>query len=235
MTKILFICCGNICRSPAAEFILKKMFADAGMENDFCVSSAATSDEEIGNGVYPPMKKLLSAHGLDCSGKTARQITKEDYDRYDLIIYMDRQNLRALNYAFSNDPEGKFHNLLDYAGRFGQEISDPWYTRQFQTAWDEIYEGCEGLFKALTEDETVTIDFSHCFSRSELYSELRRKMEWQDWYGETLDALWDILTGLPHKGKSFVIIPPDSSAPEDAVNYAARIKSVFEEADVLLM
>jgi len=234
MTKILFICFGNICRSPVAEYILRDMFEKAGVEKDFFVSSAATSDDEIGNGVYPPMKKLLNAHGIDCSGKTARQITRADYDKYDLIVYMDEINHRALNYAFNNDPDGKFRNLLDYAGRLGEEISDPWFTRQFQTAWDEIYAGCEGLFKVLTEGETVTIDFSHCQSRDELYAELRCKMEWQDWYSENLDALWDILTGLPHRGKNFVIIPPSQTAPEDVRNYASLIKSVFEEAEVLL-
>lgn len=234
MTKILFICLGNICRSPAAEFILRDMFEKAGLENEFYVSSAATTDDEIGNGVYPPMKKLLEAHGLDCSGKTARLVSRNDYDKYDLIIYMDEKNHRKLNLAFHNDPDGKFRNLLDYAGRPGAEISDPWYTRQFQTAWDEIYEGCEGLFRALTGWETVTIDFSRCFSRKDLYGELRSRMEWQDWYGETLDALWDILTGLPHKGKAFTIIPPGEDAPEDIKNYASLIRSIFEEADVLV-
>lgn len=234
MTKILFVCHGNTCRSPAAEFIFRDMLKKSGLENEFFVSSAATSDEEIGNGVYPPMKKLLTAHGLDCSGKIARQITREDYDRYDLIIYMDRRNRRALDLAFGNDPDGKLRSLLDYAGRTGEEISDPWYTRQFQTAWDEIYEGCKGLFDALAEGETVAIDFSHCANRKDLYDELRCKMQWQDWYGENLDALWDILTGLPHRGSNFVIIPPTESAPEDVKNYAGLISSVFEEADALL-
>ena len=234
MTRILFVCHGNICRSPAAEFILRDMFEKSGLENEFYVSSAAVSDEEIGNGVYPPMRKLLTAHGLDCSGKTARRVTRDDYKRYDLIIYMDERIRRALNLAFGNDPDGKFRNLLDYAGRPGEEIGDPWYTRQFQTAWDEIYEGCEGLFHALTEGETITIDFSHCESRKELYNELRCKMQWKDWYGENLDALWDILMGLPHRGSNFVIILPTESASEDVKNYAGLIRSVFEEADVLL-
>lgn len=234
MTKILFICYGNICRSPAAEFILRDMLEKAGLENRFYVSSAAVSDEEVGNGVYPPMKKLLDAHGIDCSGKTARQVARDDYDRYDLIIYMDEINHRILDRMFHNDPDDKFRNLLDYAGKTGAEISDPWYTRQFQTAWDEIQEGCEGLFRALTEDETITLDFSHCTSRKDLYNELRSRMEWQDWYGETLDALWDILTGLPHKGSSFVIIPPDENAPEDVKKYFCLIRSVFEEAGMLI-
>ena len=234
MTKILFICYGNICRSPAAEFILRDMLEKAGLEDRFYVSSAAVSDEEVGNGVYPPMKKLLTAHGIDCSGKTARQVTWEDYDRYDLIIYMDEINHRILDRMFDHDPDGKFRNLLDYAGKTGAEISDPWYTRQFQTAWDEIYEGCEGLFRSLTEEETVTLDFSRCTNLKDLYRELRSRMEWQDWYGETLDALWDILTGLPHKGSSFVIIPPDESASESVKKYASRIRAVFEEAGVLI-
>ena len=234
MTRVLFVCYGNICRSPAAEFIFRDMLVQAGREDDFFVSSAAVSDEEIGNGVYPPMKKLLDAHGIDCSGKTARQITRADYGRYDLIIYMDEIIRRELKLMFGGDPDGKLHNLLDYAGKTGAEISDPWYTRQFQTAWDEITEGCEGLLKALTGDGTVTIDFSRCMSRRDLYCELRCKMEWQDWYGETLDALWDILTGLPHKGTAFALIPPEESAPENVKNYAALIRSVFEEADALI-
>lgn len=233
MTKILFICYGNICRSPAAEFILRDMLEKAGLENRFYVSSAAVSDEEVGNGVYPPMKKLLDAHGIDCSGKTARQVARDDYDRYDLIIYMDEINHRILDRMFHNDPDDKFRNLLDYAGKTGAEISDPWYTRQFQTAWDEIQEGCEGLFRALTEDETITLDFSHCTSRKDLYNELRSRMEWQDWYGETLDALWDILTGLPRRGTAFVIIPPTEDAPDEVKNYVALMKSVFEEANAL--
>lgn len=234
MTRILFVCYGNICRSPVAEFILRDMLEKAGLENDYYVSSAATSDEEIGNGVYPPMKKLLTDHGIDCSGKRARRITRDDYGRYDLMIYMDEGNRRSLNYLFGNDPDGKFRNLSDYAGKTGAEISDPWYTRQFQTAWDEIYAGCKGLLRTLTEDETVTIDFSACLSRKELYAELRSKMQWQEWYGENLDSLWDILTGLPHRGKKFVIVPPSADASEDIKNYAALIESVFEEADALL-
>lgn len=233
MTKILFICYGNICRSPTAEYIMRDMVEKAGLRNEICVSSAATSDEEIGSGVYPPMKKLLTAHGIDCSDKRARQITPADYGKYDLIIYMDELNRRTLNSIFRGDPEHKLRNLLDYAGRTGEEIADPWYTRQFQTAWDEIYTGCEGLLKSLTETEAVTIDFSACLRRGELYKELRRRMAWEDWYGETLDSLWDVLTGLPHKGDSFELIMPPDSAPADVKEYAARIKSVFEEAGVL--
>ena len=236
MTKILFICYGNICRSPAAEYILRDMLEKAGMENEVCVSSAATSGEEIGSGVYPPMKKLLSAHGIDCSGKRARRITADDYDKYDLIIYMDALNRRTLNNFFHGDPQGKLRNLLDYAGRPGEEIDDPWYTRQFEKAWDEIYAGCEGLLKSLMSGkntETVTVDFSGCGSRDELYAELRRSMEWEAWYGETLDSLWDILTGLPHRGEKFIIIPPSESAPDDVKKYAESIRSVFEEADAL--
>ena len=234
MTKILFICYGNICRSPTAEFILRDMLEKTGLKDKFYVSSAAVSDEEVGNGVYPPMKKLLLAHGIDCSGKTARQVTPDDYGRYDLIIYMDEINHRILDCMFDHDPDGKLRNLLDYAGKTGAEISDPWYTRQFQTAWDEIQEGCEGLFRTLVEKETVTLDFSHCTNLKDLYNELRSRMEWQDWYGETLDALWDILTGLPHKGSFFVIIPPNESASESVKKYASRIRAVFEEAGVLI-
>lgn len=233
MKKILFICYGNICRSPTAEYIMRDMLKKAGMDGEVYVSSAATSDEEIGNGVYPPMKKLLAAHGIDCSDKKARRITAADYDKYDLIVYMDEINRRTLGSVYHGDPKGKLRNLLDYAGRTGEEIADPWYTRQFQTAWDEIYAGCEGLLKSLKDGESVTVDFSACRTRKELYNELRRKMEWEEWYGETLDSLWDILTGMPHKGKRFVIIPPADTAGEDVKNYAALIGSVFEEAGAL--
>ena len=232
MTKILFICHGNICRSPTAEFLLKDMIKKAGLEKEFAVASAATTYEEIGNPVYPPAKKLLDAHGIDCSGKTARHITREDYENFDLIIYMDEENRNDLRRYYNGDPDGKLHNLLDYAGRTGEEVYDPWYTRNFQRAWDNIEEGCRALLESLTDD-TLTLDFSVCTSREELYGVLRREMQWQDWYGENLDALWDVLTGLPHRGKSFMIVPPAESAPEDVRKYASLIEGVFEEAEVL--
>ena len=125
MTKILFVCHGNICRSPAAEFVLKDMLCRAGLKDEFQVESAATSTEEIGNPVYPPMRRVLSAHGLDCTGKTARQIRRSDYESFDLLIGMDEENLWNMRRIFHGDPEGKLHNLLEYAGRPHDAIADP--------------------------------------------------------------------------------------------------------------
>ena len=232
MTKILFICHGNICRSPTAEFILKDMVRKAGLEKEFFIDSAATTYEEIGNPVYPPTKKLLEAHGIDCSGKLARHMTKADYDNFDLIIYMDEENRSDLYRYYRGDPDGKLRNLMDYAGKIGEEVYDPWYSRNFQRAWDDIEEGCRALLDSLTDD-TVTLDFSSCMSKAELYAVLRREMNWQEWYGENLDALWDILTGLPHRGKSFIIIPPAENAPENVRKYASLIEEVFDEANGL--
>ena len=231
MTKILFICHGNICRSPTAEFIMKDIVSKAGMSDDFEIASAATSTEELGNGVYPPARKILAQHGIDCSGKTARQMRRDDYTHFDLIISMDEENRRCLDRFYNGDPDGKIHNLLDYAGRIGEEIDDPWYTRDFQRAWDDIYAGCLGLFDTLCG--IVTLDFSLCSTRAELYAELRRKMAWETWYGENLDALWDIVTGLPHKGSRFRVIPPKQSADESLCEYAAKIEKLLQRAGVL--
>lgn len=231
MTKILFICHGNICRSPTAEFIMKDIVNKAGMAAEFEIASAATSTEEIGNPVYPPARRMLAAHGIDCGGKTARQMRKNDYEHFDLIIGMDDENMYYLRRFYGGDPEGKIHNLLDYAGRTGEAVADPWYTRDFQRSWDDIEEGCRALFNALCG--SMTLDFSFCRSRSALYDELAAKMNWQSWYGRNLDALWDILTAPPYSGKKFRIIPPDSSADESVREYAGKIESIFRRAGVL--
>ena len=231
MRNILFICHGNICRSPTAEFIFKDMVNKAGLAREFHIESAATTYEEIGNPVYPPAKKLLDAHGIDCGGKTARHITKNDYDTFDLIIYMDEENRVDLLRFTRDDPDGKLHNLLDYAGRIGEEVYDPWYSRNFQRAWDDIEAGCRGLLDWLNAED-VTLDFSKCRSREELYAVLRREMLWKKYYGENLDALWDILTGLPHRGERFTIIPPEN-ADESVRDYAQRMEDVFHEAGAL--
>ncbi len=149
-TKILFVCLGNICRSPMAEFIMKKLVADAGLADRFDIASAATSYEEQGNPVYPPARKMLAAHGIDCSGKTARRITAADYEHYDYIIAMDKGNLRSLHAMLGDDPADKISLLMDYTDH-PREIADPWYTRDFETAWREISEGCEALLRHLTE------------------------------------------------------------------------------------
>ena len=144
MVKILFICHGNICRSPMAEFVMKDLVKKAGLESRFHIESAATSTEEIGNPVYPPARRKLAEHGIGCAGKTARQLTSFDYDKYDLLIGMDRANLRNMQRICGGDPGGKLHLLMDYTGRPG-EVADPWYTNDFETTWRDVLAGCQGL------------------------------------------------------------------------------------------
>ena len=146
MHKILFVCHGNICRSPMAEFVMKKMVKDAGREAQFEIASAATSTEEIGNPVYPPARRILAEHGISCAGKTARQMTRQDYDYFDQIIAMDRSNLRNLKRMFGEDTEHKISLLMDYTHRPG-DVADPWYTGDFEATWHDVWDGCEGLLK----------------------------------------------------------------------------------------
>ena len=148
MKKILFICHGNICRSPMAEFVMKDLTAKAGRAEEFHIESAATSREELGNPVYPPARKLLNSKGIDCSGKRARQITKKDYDNFDLLIGMDEMNMVNMRRVFGDDQEGKIHMLMDFTGRPG-DVADPWYTGDFETTWTDVLEGCENLLKQL--------------------------------------------------------------------------------------
>lgn len=146
MKKILFVCLGNICRSPMAEFVMKRLVSEAGMAEEFEIASAATSTEELGNPVYPPARRKLAEHGIDCKGKTARQITKADYDYYDLIIGMDSSNLRNMHRFFGGDPEGKIRLLLDYTSR-PDDVADPWYTGNFDATWRDCLEGCKGVLE----------------------------------------------------------------------------------------
>lgn len=153
--KILFVCHGNICRSPMAEFVFKRLVRRAGLEDAFEVASAATSDEEVGNPVYPLAKRTLAEHGIGCPGKTARQLTPDDYNRYDMLIGMDGANLRNMELLFGGDPEGKLSLLLDHTPEsdtkhHDRDVSDPWYTRKFNIAWDDISTGCAALFDKLT-------------------------------------------------------------------------------------
>lgn len=231
MTKILFVCHGSICRSPMAEFVFKDMVRRAGLEEEFEIASAATSAEEIGNGVYPPVRRLLRARGLDCSGKTARQIRRGDYEHYDLLIGMDEDNLWDMRRRFGGDPEGKLYNMLAFAGRPHDAIADPWYTRDFERSWEDVHEACLGMLEALTG--TVLLDFSLCADIPALYQELRARMGWESWYGENLDALYDVLTGLPHRGSRFVIDMPAPDAPAEVRLYAQRIRQTFADAQVL--
>lgn len=146
--KILFVCHGNICRSPMAEFVMKHLVEERGLQERFEIASAATSTEEIGNPVYPPARRKLAEHGIGCQGKTARQMTMEDYRYYDLIIVMDRSNVRNLRRLLGEDTEGKVHLLMDYTTRPG-EVADPWYTGNFDATWRDVLEGCEGLLENL--------------------------------------------------------------------------------------
>ena len=152
MIKILFVCHGNICRSPMAEFIMKDLVQKAGPAAEFHIESAATSREEIGNPVYPPARRKLAEHGSGGAGHAARQITARDYQDYDLLIAMDSANLRNLRRFYGGDPAGKIHMLLEYAGRPGEEVADPWYTGDFQATWEDVSAGCAGLLEQLTEN-----------------------------------------------------------------------------------
>lgn len=151
MTKILFVCHGNICRSPMAEFVMKDLVQKAGLEDQFLIESAATSTEETGNPVYPPAHRKLAEHGIGCAGKTSRQLRAADYGRWDLLIGMDRANLRNMGRICGGDPEGKIHLLLDFTSRPG-DVADPWYTGDFERTWQDVLEGCRGLLERLKKE-----------------------------------------------------------------------------------
>ena len=146
--KILFVCHGNICRSPMAEFIMKHLVEEAGETERYEIASAATSTEEIGNSVYPHARQKLAEHGISCKGKTARQITRADYDYYDVIIGMDTYNIRNMLRCFGGDEEKKVYRLMDFTERRG-DVADPWYTGNFDATWRDCLEGCQGLMKWL--------------------------------------------------------------------------------------
>ena len=154
MTKIIFICLGNICRSPMAEFMFKALVKEKGLEREFKVDSAATSNVEVGNPVYPLAEKILAEHGIGCAGKTARQLRPQDYEKYDLLIGMDRANLRDMKEICGGDPEGKMHLLMEFTDRPG-DVADPWYTRDFDAAWRDIDEGCRGMLQALRTEKKM--------------------------------------------------------------------------------
>lgn len=148
MIKVLFVCHGNICRSPMAEFIFKDMVKKLGIADKFHIESAAVTNEEIGNPVYPPAKRRLAKAGISCEGKTARKVTKADYAEYDYLLAMEKYNLDKLYRITGGDPEGKIHLLLDYTDR-GGDIADPWYTGNFDITYDDILVGLEGFLKHL--------------------------------------------------------------------------------------
>lgn len=148
-TRILFVCHGNICRSPMAEFVMKDLVKKSGLEQHFVIESAATSTEEIGNSVYPPARRKLAEHGIGCQGKTARQMTRGDYDRYDLLIGMDSWNIRNMRkICGGSDPEDKIVMLMDFTRRPG-DVADPWYTGDFEATWRDVLEGCQALLAKL--------------------------------------------------------------------------------------
>lgn len=151
MIKILFICHGNICRSPMAEYVMKSLVQKHHLENAFEIASAATSTEEIGNPVYPPAREELRRHGISCTGHHARQATKADYNYYDFLIVMDRMNVRNLNRIIGDDPQGKVRKLRSFAGIAG-DIEDPWYTGAFDEVYEQILEGCSALLQQLYPD-----------------------------------------------------------------------------------
>ena len=132
-----------------AEFVMKYLIQKEGLEEHFLIESAATSAEEIGNGVYPPARRKLAEHGIGCEGKTARQMTRSDYDRYDYIIGMDTRNIRNMLNIYGGDPENKIKMLMDYTRRPG-DVADPWYTGDFEATWRDVLEGCQALLKDLT-------------------------------------------------------------------------------------
>lgn len=149
MTRILFVCHGNICRSPMAEFVMKDLVKRAGLESQFYIESAATSTEEIGNPVYPPARRKLAEHGIGCGGKTARQLRNEDCARFDLLIGMDKANLRNMYRICGGDYDEKMHLLMEFAGRPDAEVADPWYTGDFEATWQDVLAGCQGLLNVL--------------------------------------------------------------------------------------
>lgn len=153
MTKILFICHGNICRSPMAEFVMKQLVEQAGRADEFEIASAAVSTEEIGNDIYPPAKRMLAAKGVPFTHRAARQMTRADYAYYDYIVCMDQSNLRWMNYIIGEDSAHKVTLLKQWVNAPINDqmvnISDPWYTGDFAKAYNDILEGCQGMLKQL--------------------------------------------------------------------------------------
>ena len=146
MKKILFVCHGNICRSPMAEYVMKYLVEQAQLTDQFIIASAATSTEEIGNSVYPPARRKLAEHGISCNGHAARQMTRADYSRYDLLIGMDSANLRNMTRIAGGDPEGKIRPLL-----YDKDVADPWYTGNFEATWQDVLRGCQALLDELPD------------------------------------------------------------------------------------
>jgi len=150
MIKVLFICHGNICRSPMAEYVMKDMVRKAGCEAEFEIASAATSREEIGNDIHRGTKAKLREQGIAFEKRQARQVTKKDYEEFDYLILMDRENKRGLSRIISADPYNKVHMLLGFAGK-DRDIADPWYTGNFDETYDDVVAGCQAFLQSLTK------------------------------------------------------------------------------------
>ena len=161
MIKVLFVCHGNICRSPMSEFILKDLTAKRGLASEFEIASAATSREEIGNPVYPPAQRKLREHGIDCSGKRARQMTRADYEKYDYLLAAESYNIRNMLRITGGDPDRKMHRLLDFSDR-PRDIADPWYTGDFETTWRDIEEGCKAFLAELERNGKISASHGWC-------------------------------------------------------------------------
>ena len=146
MHKILFVCLGNICRSPMAEFVMKQMVDEKGLSDNFYIESAATSYEEAGNPIYPPARRILENRGIKCDKKRARRITTNDYEKFDYIVCMDKSNLRNLQVMFPYDKGQKISKLLDFAG-IARDVADPWCTGDFSATEKDVLTGCEALLE----------------------------------------------------------------------------------------
>lgn len=146
MIKIMFVCHGNICRSPMAEFVMKKLVSDRGLSTEFVIASSATSTEEIGNDIHPGTRRILDKYSVPYRRREAVQLEKNDYEKYDLFIGMDSANIRNMHRIFGADRENKIVKLLDYAGK-NRDVADPWYTGNFEETWHDVNEGCAALLK----------------------------------------------------------------------------------------
>jgi len=155
MIKVLFVCHGNICRSTMAEMVLKHLVRQHSIEDLFYIDSAATSREEIGNGVHYGTRRKLAEVGISCEDHRAKQVTKQDYSKFDYLIVMDSNNVRNLNRIIGSDPDGKVYKLLDFTERRGMSIADPWYTGNFDETYVDILEGCEGFLNYLLENRKL--------------------------------------------------------------------------------
>ena len=148
MIKILFVCHGNICRSPMAEFVMKRMVEEEKLSGEFEIASAATSTEELGNPVYPPARKIMAEHGISSAGKTSRQMTAHDYEYYDYIVAMGTNNLRNMRRFVGTDPQRKVSLLMGHTGD-SRDVKDPWYTGDFEATWNDVNVGCRALLEKL--------------------------------------------------------------------------------------